>query len=171
MRTTQTSPQSQNDRVTRQYVPPPHTLPPVLASVSVERDSRITSSGYVDANPLLAEHGAPYQDYSSITRQTNRDDQSEWSQPRAQKLAKTTLPSSYTNTDHQYINCRQPHANVLLEPIYEDGTANATPQLKERPRSQGSLEEYSEVGNEVHLYQGLVPETIDYISLYHTVKN
>ena len=171
MRTTQTSPQPLNDVVTRQYIPPPHTLPPVLASM--ERDSRVTSSGYVDVNPLLAEHRIQYQDYSSII-QTNRDNQSEWSQqeqPRAQKVAKSTLPASYTphNIDQQYVNYRQPHGNVPLEPIYEDGNKNPTQQLKERVKVSQE-EAYSEVGNKEHLYQGLVPETMNYTSLYHMVN-
>ncbi|XP_064381968.1 uncharacterized protein LOC135330920 [Halichondria panicea] len=171
VRTTQTSPQPLNDVVTRQYIPPPHTLPPVLASM--ERDSRLTSSGYVDANSTLAEHRIQYQNYSSII-QTNRDDQSEWSQqeqPRAQKLAKSTLPASYTphNIDQQYVNYRQPHGNVPLEPIYEDGNKNPTQQLKERVKASQE-EAYSEVGNTEHLYQGLVPETMNYTSLYHMVN-
>ena len=105
-----------------------------------------------------------------------------------------SVQSSSGTKHHSYMNYPPLNSNSrevqpsLPKPVQEEGIPtkpkakrglNEPRDERDRQRSQTSLpavsraqEEpgYSVVGNRGHIYQGLVPETMNYISLYHVVN-
>ncbi len=138
--------------------PAPSTDPPMRAIST--RESRLTSSGYVDANPLL--HGVQY----TFTRLQPDNQAAETNQD---------IQSSYTNAEHLYANYQPPHTEIRVESAQNEEANEATNTQQKISRTDTShdhsVEEiYSVVGRNTPIYQGLIPETVDYISLYDTVN-
>lgn len=154
MRPPSTSPQLQHSP----YVFPSQTQPPTHTRHARDRDSALTRSGYVDANSLVESYGSALESqYHEFVNgmQSHREHQSD-----SEDHMKTNV---YRLASNNSTECLLPRNDELTH-CYE----NYPPSTSGTRHSQ-TEGAYSVVGIRGPIYQGLVPQTMNYLSLYHTV--